>query len=66
MRSKEKALNAYLKVKFLMEYTDDLTAEAIRDFSTSNCDRTTARMYISYLTDFIVENGVPTKHILIN
>jgi len=30
-------------------------------FSLSNCDMTTAREFISYLVDFVVEFGVPTK-----
>ncbi len=54
-------LNADMKRKFLIERVDDLTAEAIQRFSLSNVDMTTARMYITFLVDFCIEHGVPTK-----
>lgn len=54
-------LNGDMKRKFLMERMDDLTAEAIKRFSLSDVDQTTARMYITFLIDFVVENGIPTK-----
>lgn len=54
-------LNQDMKRKFLIERVDDLTAEAIRRFSLSDVDMTTARLYISFLIDFCIEHGVPTK-----
>ena len=54
-------LNADMKRKFLIERVDDLTAEAIRKFSLSDVDMTTARMYITFLIDFCIEHGVPTN-----
>ena len=54
-------LNQDMKRKFLIERVDDLTAEAIRRFSLSDVDMTTARMYITFLVDFCIEHGVPTN-----
>lgn len=54
-------LNADMKRKFLIERVDDLTAEAIQRFSLSDVDMTTARLYITFLIDFCIEHGVPTK-----
>lgn len=54
-------LNQNMKIKFLCERADELTAEAIKRFSLSDVDMTTARMYITFLVDFCIENGVPTK-----
>lgn len=54
-------LNADMKRKFLIERVDDLTAEAIRRFSLSDVDMTTARLYITFLVDFCIEHGVPSN-----
>lgn len=54
-------LNADMKRKFLIERVDDLTAEAIQRFSLSDVDMTTARLYITFLVDFCIEHGVPSK-----
>lgn len=54
-------LNADLKRQFLLQRIDDLTAEAIKKFSLGDCDQTTARLYITYLIDFVVEHDIPTK-----
>lgn len=54
-------VNNDMKIKFLCERADELTAEAIRRFSLSDVDMTTARLYITFLVDFCIENGVPTK-----
>lgn len=54
-------LNQDMKRKFLIERVDDLTSEAIRRFSLSDVDMTTARMYITFLVDFCIEHGVPSK-----
>ncbi|WP_196600509.1 putative HNHc nuclease [Pectinatus frisingensis] len=49
------------KMDFLL-HQDRLKLEA---FSLSNCDMTTARKYITFLIDFIIENGIPTKQPLL-
>lgn len=49
------------KMDFLL-HQDRLKLEA---FSLSNCDMTTAREYITFLIDFIIENGIPTKQPLL-
>ncbi len=54
-------LNADLKRQFLIQRMDELTAEAIKRFSLSDCDQTTARLYITYLIDFVIEHDIPTK-----
>ena len=54
-------LNQDMKRKFLIERVDDLTAEAIQRFSLSDVDMTTARLYITFLIDFCIEHGVPSK-----
>lgn len=54
-------INQDMKRKFLIERADDLTAEAIHRFSLSDVDMTTARLYITFLIDFCIEHGVPTK-----
>lgn len=58
--SEKSSLNAELKRDFLLKRVDDLTAKAIGKFSLSDVDVTTASLYISYLVDFVLENGVPT------
>ena len=54
-------LNGDMKRKFLIERMDELTADAIRRFSLSDVDMTTARLYIDFLVEFVVEHGIPTK-----
>lgn len=54
-------LNADLKRQFLIQRMDELTAEAIKRFSLSDCDQTTARLYITYLIDFVIAHDIPTK-----
>lgn len=61
----KKMLNGDMKRKFLLERMDDLTADAIKRFSLSDVDMTTARMYIDFLVDFIVAHEIPTKENLI-
>lgn len=53
--------NGNMKIKFLRECADELTEEAIKCFSLSDVDMTTARMYITFLVDFCIVNEVPTK-----
>ena len=57
----KKQLNGDMKRKFLMERMDELTADAIKRFSLSDVDMTTARLYIDFLVSFVVEHGIPTK-----
>ena len=59
-------LNADMKRQFLIQRIDDLTAEAIKKFSLGDCDQTTARLYITYLVDFVIEHEIPTKERLID
>lgn len=54
-------VNQNLKSEFLMARIDKLQAEAIKAFSLSDVDMTTARMYIDFLVEFVVSNGIPTK-----
>lgn len=53
-------VNALMKRRFLVDRADELTAQAIRRFSLSDVDMETASMYITYLVDFVLENGIPT------
>lgn len=53
-------LNATLKAEFLRSRMDKLQAEAIRAFSLADVDMTTARLYIDWLVEFAVVNGIPT------
>lgn len=46
------------KHDYLKRHIDGLNDEL---FSLSDCDMTTAREYITYLVDFIIEYGVPTN-----
>lgn len=57
----KKQLNGDMKRKFLIERMDELTAEAIKRFSLSDCDMTTARLYIDFLVSFCVEHSIPTN-----
>ena len=54
-------LNGDMKRKFLLERMDELTADAIKRFSLSDVDMTTARLYIDFLVEFVVEHEIPTK-----
>lgn len=53
-------LNTMLKGEFLRALVDALQAEAIKAFSLSDVDMTTARMYIDWLVEFCIVNHVPT------
>lgn len=57
----KKQMNGDMKRKFLLERMDELTADAIKRFSLSDVDMTTARLYITFLVDFIVEHEIPTR-----
>ena len=59
--SEKKDVNANMKMDFLQKRFDELSAAAIKAFSMSDVDVTTASMYISFLIDFILENNIPTK-----
>ncbi len=59
--SEREDVNRLLKAEFLRARFDSLQADAIRAFSLSDIDLTTARMYIDYLVSFCVENNVPTR-----
>lgn len=61
----KKQLNGDMKRKFLLERMDELTAEAIKRFSLSDCDMTTARLYIDFLVAFCVEHSIPTHEPLV-
>lgn len=50
-----------LKRDFLLQRFDRLSAAAIKEFSMSDVDVSTASMYISWLVDFVLENNIPTK-----
>lgn len=52
------AMKRLLKLKFITESMHSLAKEM---FSLSNCDMTLAREFISFLIDFVLEWGVPTK-----
>ena len=54
-------INANLKGEFLRARLDKLQQEAIRAFSLSDVDMTTARLYIDFLIEFVIVNGISTK-----
>lgn len=59
-------VNANMKINFLVQRAQQLTTAAIEQigksqFSLSDVDMTTARMYITFLIDFCIENGVPSN-----
>ena len=58
-------LNTMLKAEFLRARIDKLQAEAIKAFSLSDVDMTTARLYIDWLVEFCVVNDIPTKQPLV-
>jgi len=47
-----------MKFEFVQNHIESLAREM---FSLSNCDVTTAREFISFLIDFILEHDIPTK-----
>lgn len=47
-----------MKMEFIVNRLQGLTKQI---FSLSNCDVTTAREFITYLIDFMVEHGVPSR-----
>lgn len=59
------AINNDLKREFLLKRMDELTAEAIKRFSLGDVDQTTARLYITFLVDFVIENDIPTKEMTV-
>ena len=59
--SDKEQLNGDMKRKFLLERMDELTADSIKRFSLSDVDMTTARLYIDFLVDFVVEHEIPTR-----
>lgn len=54
-------VNALMKRDFLLQRFDRLSAAAIREFSMSDVDVSTASLYIGWLVDFVLENNIPTK-----
>lgn len=54
-------VNALMKAEFLQKRFDSLSAAAIRAFSMSDVDVSTASLYIGWLVDFVLENNIPTK-----
>nr|DAO66717.1 MAG TPA: Putative HNHc nuclease [Caudoviricetes sp.] len=47
-----------MKAEFVVKRMQSLNKEI---FSLSNCDMTTAKEFITYLIDFIIEYDIPTK-----
>lgn len=64
-RGEAEDLNTTLKSEFLRARIDKLQAEAIKAFSLSDVDMTTARLYIDWLVEFCVVNDIPTKRPLV-
>nr|MBR4279818.1 hypothetical protein [Clostridia bacterium] len=54
-------VNALMKRDFLLKRFDQLSVAAIKTFSMSDVDVSTASLYIDYLVDFVLENSIPTK-----
>ena len=52
------AVKMTLKHEFIQRHLDTLHREL---FSLSDCDMTTARLYITYLIDFVLEMDVPLR-----
>lgn len=59
--SESSQVNAMLKRDFLLQRYDRLSAAAIKEFSMSDVDVSTASLYIDWLVDFVLENNIPTK-----
>lgn len=54
-------VNALMKRDFLLQRFDRLSAAAIKEFSMSDVDVSTASLYIDWLVEFILENNISTK-----
>lgn len=54
-------VNGMLKRDFLLQRFDRLSAAAIKEFSMSDVDVSTASLYIDWLVEFVLENNIPTK-----
>ena len=50
-----------LKRMFITNCASDLIEKSKEKFSLADTDMTTARLYITFLVDFCIENGIPTK-----
>ena len=59
--SESSQVNAMLKRDFLIQRFDQLSAAAIKSFSMSDVDVSTASLYIDWLVEFVLENNIPTK-----
>ena len=59
--SESSQVNAMLKRDFLLQRFDRLSAAAIKEFSMSDVDMSTASLYIDWLVEFVLENNIPTK-----
>lgn len=59
--SESSQVNALLKRDFLIQRFDRLSAAAIKEFSMSDVDVSTASLYIDWLVEFVLENNIPTK-----
>lgn len=59
--SESSEVNAMLKRDFLLQRFDTLSAAAIKTFSMSDVDVSTASLYIDWLVEFVLEHNVPTK-----
>lgn len=51
-------IERYLKLDFIVHRLEGLEKDL---FSLASCDVTTAREFITYLIDFVIEHNVPTK-----
>lgn len=54
-------VNALMKRDFLLQRFDRLSSAAIKEFSMSDVDVSTASLYIDWLVEFVLENNIPTK-----
>lgn len=54
-------LNAALKADFCRARLSAVQREVLGEFSLADVDTTTAGMYIDWLIEFVVANGIPTK-----
>ncbi|MBR3795747.1 MAG: hypothetical protein IKK34_06935 [Clostridia bacterium] len=67
LKAKEKKeVNNALKIRFLTECFDQLTASAIGQFSTGDVDMETAALYQGFLIDFVVSHDIPTRQPLLS
>lgn len=51
-------IKKHMKMEFVVGRLEGLSREI---FSLANCDMTLAREFITFLVDFVIEHGVPTK-----